>query len=121
MKIGNGERAYAVYDNWCRVAIIQNLLTHRDIYNARVKVNIVVKDIVTNGICKWPSQWIDKCLTLSQYQNISLDDSKNDELVWRNKKGKDDEDVLISNVVVGIIAFIRRKFHALISSLILLV
>ncbi|GJV12146.1 hypothetical protein Tco_1353687, partial [Tanacetum coccineum] len=60
-----------------------------DIYNARVSPEIVVKDISHNGSYKWPEEWIEKCPKLSQYQKISIDESKNDELVWRSKKGKE--------------------------------
>ncbi|GKC17012.1 hypothetical protein Tco_1013794 [Tanacetum coccineum] len=62
IKIGNGEKTSVTYDNWCNVGILQSILTNRDIYNARVSPEIV---------------------------KISIDESKNDELVWRSKKGKE--------------------------------
>ncbi|PWA46260.1 RNA-directed DNA polymerase, eukaryota, Reverse transcriptase zinc-binding domain protein [Artemisia annua] len=45
--------------------------------------------LVANGVCKWPQEWIEKYLVLSQIQNVILDDSKEDIMVWRNKEGKE--------------------------------
>ncbi|GJT84545.1 hypothetical protein Tco_1066262 [Tanacetum coccineum] len=89
IKIGNGEKNSVIYDNWCNVGILQSILTNMDIYNARVSPEIVVKDISHNGSYKWPEEWIEKCPNLSQYQKISIYESKNDELVWRSKKGNE--------------------------------
>ncbi|GJX66187.1 putative reverse transcriptase domain-containing protein [Tanacetum coccineum] len=89
IKIANGEKTSVIYDNWCNVGILQSSLTNKDIYNATVSLEIVVKDISHNGSCKWPEEWIKKCPNQSQYQKISIDESKNDELVWRSKKGNE--------------------------------
>ncbi|GKF92260.1 hypothetical protein Tco_0278979, partial [Tanacetum coccineum] len=56
--IGNGEKASLIYDNWCEAGILQTFVTHRDLYNVRWKDNMVVKDIVNNGACLWPEEWI---------------------------------------------------------------
>ncbi|GJZ63709.1 RNA-directed DNA polymerase, eukaryota, reverse transcriptase zinc-binding domain protein [Tanacetum coccineum] len=89
IKVENKEKTSMIYDNWCNVGILQSFLTNRDIYNARVNPEIVVKDLIDNGSCNWPEEWIEKWLILSQYQKINLDESKNDVLVWRNKKGNE--------------------------------
>ncbi|GJV62916.1 hypothetical protein Tco_1473744 [Tanacetum coccineum] len=89
MKIANREKTSVIYDNWCNVGILQSSLTNKDIYNATVSPEIVVKDISHNGSCKWPEEWIEKCPNMSQYQKISIDESKNDELVWRSKEGNE--------------------------------
>ncbi|GKB90268.1 hypothetical protein Tco_0962540 [Tanacetum coccineum] len=57
-------------------------------YNARIKPEIVVKDILCNGMCNWPRQWLDKYPELSLYHDIRLDDNKEDELVWKSRNGK---------------------------------
>ncbi|GJT35991.1 RNA-directed DNA polymerase, eukaryota, reverse transcriptase zinc-binding domain protein [Tanacetum coccineum] len=89
MKVGNEEKTSVIYDNWYNVGILQSFLTNRDIYNARVSPEIVVKDLIDNESCNWPEEWIEKWPILSQYQKINLDESKNDVLVWRNKKGNE--------------------------------
>ncbi|GJV50023.1 RNA-directed DNA polymerase, eukaryota, reverse transcriptase zinc-binding domain protein [Tanacetum coccineum] len=50
----------------CNAGILQSFLTHRDMYNGRVKADTAVKEI---------------CIT--------LDSSKSDELVWRSRSGKE--------------------------------
>ncbi|GJV03207.1 hypothetical protein Tco_1336776, partial [Tanacetum coccineum] len=58
-------------------------------YNGRVKANTVVKEIVNNGICEWPTEWTEKFLILNLHKCITLDISKSDELVWRSRSGKE--------------------------------
>ncbi|GJR44421.1 RNA-directed DNA polymerase, eukaryota, reverse transcriptase zinc-binding domain protein [Tanacetum coccineum] len=65
LKIGNGEKASVIYDNWCGVGILQFFITNRDLYNARRNANMIVKYIVENGSCKWPEDWIVKYLILA--------------------------------------------------------
>ncbi|GJU57981.1 hypothetical protein Tco_1235747 [Tanacetum coccineum] len=56
IKIGNGEKAYVIYVNWCRTGALQSFITHRDLYNVRWHDKMVVKDIVENGVCIWPEE-----------------------------------------------------------------
>ncbi|GJU58064.1 hypothetical protein Tco_1235830 [Tanacetum coccineum] len=89
MKIGKEDRASVIFDNWCNIGVLQNILTYRDMYNARIKPDIVVKDILCNGMCNWPRQWLDKYPELSLCNDMRLDDNKEDELVWKSRKGKE--------------------------------
>ncbi|GJY81936.1 RNA-directed DNA polymerase, eukaryota, reverse transcriptase zinc-binding domain protein [Tanacetum coccineum] len=89
MKIGNGEKVSVVYDNCSDIGILQSFISQRDIYDARLNANVVVKDFVSNGVCKWPNEWICKFLVLSQQSTISLDEHKEDKLVWRSNNGKE--------------------------------
>nr|GEY38464.1 reverse transcriptase zinc-binding domain-containing protein [Tanacetum cinerariifolium] len=61
-KIGDGGNTSVIYDNWSRVGVLQFFIIHRDLYNVTWKDDIVVKDIVMNGVCQWPAQWIEKDL-----------------------------------------------------------
>ncbi|GKA06893.1 hypothetical protein Tco_0686117 [Tanacetum coccineum] len=48
-----------------------------------IKVDIddmVVKDLVGNGICIWPSEWVEKYPNLSLIQNVVIDEFKQDEM-----------------------------------------
>ena len=62
---GDGTGGYVVYDYWCPIGILQPFITHRDLYNARLDANIMVKDIVVNEICNWSVEWISKYPMLS--------------------------------------------------------
>ncbi|GKA07339.1 RNA-directed DNA polymerase, eukaryota, reverse transcriptase zinc-binding domain protein, partial [Tanacetum coccineum] len=89
MEIGNGEKASVIYDNWCGVGVLQNFITSRDIYNARRSECMDVKDIVENGRCTWPMEWIVKYPALLMHQMIQLDSNKEDHIIWRSKNGND--------------------------------
>ncbi|GJY12210.1 RNA-directed DNA polymerase, eukaryota, reverse transcriptase zinc-binding domain protein [Tanacetum coccineum] len=89
MKVINREKTSVLIDNWSSVGVLQSFLTHRDMYNGRVKADTVVKEIVNNGICEWPSEWTKKFPILNLHKSITLDSSKNDELVWRSRSGKE--------------------------------
>nr|GEY09755.1 RNA-directed DNA polymerase, eukaryota, reverse transcriptase zinc-binding domain protein [Tanacetum cinerariifolium] len=87
MKIGNGVKENVVYDNWSTIGILQSFISHRDTYDARLNANMVVKDLIFNGVCKWPNEWIAKYPILSQQLSISLDEHKEDELLAKAKMG----------------------------------
>ncbi|GJZ07560.1 RNA-directed DNA polymerase, eukaryota, reverse transcriptase zinc-binding domain protein [Tanacetum coccineum] len=71
------------------VGILQSFVTHRDLYNVRWNDSMVVKDIVSNGVCLWPEEWIDKYPSLTLNNIIPFNHDKVDETVWRSKCGKD--------------------------------
>nr|GEY09756.1 RNA-directed DNA polymerase, eukaryota, reverse transcriptase zinc-binding domain protein [Tanacetum cinerariifolium] len=85
--IGNGVKENVVYDNWSTIGILQSFISHRDTYDARLNANMVVKDLIFNGVCKWPNEWIAKYPILSQQLSISLDEHKEDELLAKAKMG----------------------------------
>ncbi|GJZ84463.1 RNA-directed DNA polymerase, eukaryota, reverse transcriptase zinc-binding domain protein [Tanacetum coccineum] len=89
IRIGNGEKTFVLYDNWCGAGILQSFITNRDVYNARRNTNMVVKDIVEDGKCKWPEEWVVKYPILLLHENIKLDPGKEDKIVWRSKDGKE--------------------------------
>ncbi|GKC69120.1 RNA-directed DNA polymerase, eukaryota, reverse transcriptase zinc-binding domain protein [Tanacetum coccineum] len=88
MKIGNGEKAKVVYDNWSSIGILQYFITQRDIYDVRLNANMVVKDLVSNGVCNWPMEWIFKFPILIQQSHV-LNIHKKDELIWKSREGKE--------------------------------
>ncbi|GJW95770.1 RNA-directed DNA polymerase, eukaryota, reverse transcriptase zinc-binding domain protein [Tanacetum coccineum] len=89
MKIGSGEKTKVIYDNWSSIGIFHSFITQRDIYDARLDANVVVKDLVLKGVCKWPIEWISKYPVLSQQPNVSLNEHKKDELFWKSRDGKE--------------------------------
>ncbi|GJZ63170.1 RNA-directed DNA polymerase, eukaryota, reverse transcriptase zinc-binding domain protein [Tanacetum coccineum] len=87
MKVGDGSKTSVIYDNGSQFDILQSFIAHRDLYNARFNDKFVVKDIVINGVCDWPTEWKAKYPILAQIQNVSIDPSKSSKMVWKNKKG----------------------------------
>nr|GEU46050.1 RNA-directed DNA polymerase, eukaryota, reverse transcriptase zinc-binding domain protein [Tanacetum cinerariifolium] len=50
--------------------------------------NMVVKDIVDNGVCMWLEEWISNYPHLALHHRIVLNTNKDDTIVWRSKSGK---------------------------------
>ncbi|GJZ77259.1 hypothetical protein Tco_0641931, partial [Tanacetum coccineum] len=72
-----------------RLGRLQSFISYRDVYNARLNPDMVVKDLVGNGICIWPSEWVEKYPNLSLIQNVVIDEFKQDEMVWRSHNGRE--------------------------------
>ncbi|GJR20749.1 hypothetical protein Tco_0969276 [Tanacetum coccineum] len=91
MRIGNGEKAFVIYDNWCGTDALQSFITHRDLYNVRWHDRMVVKDIAENGVCVWPAEWTRKYPDLAMNNKVMINNGKEDEIVWRSKNRKEDK------------------------------
>ncbi|GJS91307.1 hypothetical protein Tco_0773943 [Tanacetum coccineum] len=68
---------------------IEEFGAYSNVYNARLKPDMVVKDLVANGICIWPSEWVEKYPNLSLIQNVVIDEFKQDEMLWRSHNGRE--------------------------------
>ncbi|GJY54256.1 RNA-directed DNA polymerase, eukaryota, reverse transcriptase zinc-binding domain protein [Tanacetum coccineum] len=81
-----------VYDSWGWKNILkvrdESFISHRDIYNVRRNDNMVVKDIVDNGVYMWLEEWIAKYPDLALHHRIALNNNKEDTIVWRSKSEK---------------------------------
>nr|GEZ55904.1 hypothetical protein [Tanacetum cinerariifolium] len=84
MKIGNGEKASVVYDNWSDIGILQSFISQRDIYDVRLNANVVVKDFVANGLMN-RSQKIKWDYNKLIWDGMKWDTSKgNAKVAWKN-------------------------------------
>ncbi|GKF80317.1 hypothetical protein Tco_0238919, partial [Tanacetum coccineum] len=59
---------------------LNQFITYRDLYDARLNVNMTVKELLVNGVWKWPDGWIERFPILLQIQNVTLDEQKRDEM-----------------------------------------
>nr|GEY43989.1 hypothetical protein [Tanacetum cinerariifolium] len=66
---------------------LSNLITKRDIYDARFKCNNSVAELIKEDRWKWPSEWLDMFPILKKIQFPSLNDSS-DKVTWISKTGK---------------------------------
>ncbi|GJW50193.1 RNA-directed DNA polymerase, eukaryota, reverse transcriptase zinc-binding domain protein [Tanacetum coccineum] len=55
--IGNGKSTSVWYDKWHQLGPLSNIITRREIYDARFKDNDCVFDMIKNGRWRWPSEW----------------------------------------------------------------
>ena len=56
MKIGNGCKASVWYDNWSQYGPLSSFITNRDLYNAWLSSNMVLKDMIGNEEWLWPPE-----------------------------------------------------------------
>lgn len=86
MKVGNGCRTSVWFDNWSNIGPLHSIITHRDIYNARMSTDMVLVELIRDGIWGWPFEWYEKYPIFNQIQTVTFSDNS-DELMWKSKKG----------------------------------
>ncbi|GJZ20771.1 RNA-directed DNA polymerase, eukaryota, reverse transcriptase zinc-binding domain protein [Tanacetum coccineum] len=86
-KIGNGRDTSLWFDNWNSIGPLSNLITHRDIYDARLKIDMKVYEMVKDGKWGWPSEWYDKFPTVTNIGDPMIDDQISDKVVWKDEDG----------------------------------
>ncbi|PWA76958.1 reverse transcriptase zinc-binding domain-containing protein [Artemisia annua] len=76
------------YDNWSDMGPLIQYLTHRDIYDARIPMNVKVGDMIHNGKLKWPQDWYDKFPLITSMDDPNFQNEANDTVVWMSKNGE---------------------------------
>ncbi|GJU01456.1 RNA-directed DNA polymerase, eukaryota, reverse transcriptase zinc-binding domain protein [Tanacetum coccineum] len=85
--IGNGKSTSVWYDKWHQLGPLSNIITRREIYDARFKDNDCVFDMIENGRWRWPSEWWEKFPVLKSI-NVPCISEKSDQSVWIRSNGK---------------------------------
>ncbi|XP_022024386.1 uncharacterized protein LOC110924699 [Helianthus annuus] len=88
--LGNGSNTSAWFDWWSHLGPLGNFLTPRIISNAGFSIKSTVQDIRDNGSWRWPEAWRDSYPVLIQLDNIQLDPSRSDKLLWNDGNDLDD-------------------------------
>ncbi|GKD10711.1 RNA-directed DNA polymerase, eukaryota, reverse transcriptase zinc-binding domain protein [Tanacetum coccineum] len=68
---------------------IFKILSHRDLYKARLKDDLIVGDMISNGQWLWPEDWYEKFPLITQIVCPTLNEENSDKIVWKNRDGKD--------------------------------
>ncbi|GJS48359.1 histidine kinase 3, partial [Tanacetum coccineum] len=76
--IGNGNSISVFYDKWCLNGPLCDFISKRAIYNARIKDNVVIADIVAGDRWKYPDDWLSKFPILSTINPPILQKDKED-------------------------------------------
>ncbi|GKA74484.1 reverse transcriptase zinc-binding domain-containing protein [Tanacetum coccineum] len=76
------------YDNWHLLGPLSNVVTKRDIYDARMTDKCTVKEAINRGNWNWPSDWAGKFPILSNYGVPNLKESEGDVTKWKDNNGK---------------------------------
>ncbi|GJT42556.1 hypothetical protein Tco_0951271 [Tanacetum coccineum] len=76
-EIGNGRKTSVWYDKWCKDGPLSNVISKRDIYEARLQDEARVADIINNGQWMWPDGWMNRYPILATLnRNINPTDSE---------------------------------------------
>ncbi|GJX68521.1 hypothetical protein Tco_0304248 [Tanacetum coccineum] len=59
-KIGNGINVSMWNDNWAKVGVLSNYITHISLYTERLSNSLNVADMVGDNCWKWPNEWLIK-------------------------------------------------------------
>ncbi|GJW51259.1 RNA-directed DNA polymerase, eukaryota, reverse transcriptase zinc-binding domain protein [Tanacetum coccineum] len=57
-EVGDGSKICIWYDRWHDSGILINLMTHKDLYDARMPKMIKLADMIHEDAWKWPNSWI---------------------------------------------------------------
>ncbi|GJS13862.1 RNA-directed DNA polymerase, eukaryota, reverse transcriptase zinc-binding domain protein [Tanacetum coccineum] len=83
-KIRNGRRISMFYDKWCSNGPLCDFISKRAIYDARIKDNVVIADMMDGDSWKWPNEWLTKFPILSSINPPNLKIDKEDVLIPRH-------------------------------------
>ena len=53
-KLGNGKTTSLWFDNWSSVGALNSFVSHRDMYDARIAIDLKVYDMVFSNNWNWP-------------------------------------------------------------------
>ncbi|KAJ9535280.1 hypothetical protein OSB04_un001622 [Centaurea solstitialis] len=85
--LGDGKRTSLWFDAWHPAGPLCNFISKRDIYAARLSLDLRVCDMVVDGLWVWPLEiWI-KYGNILQVHMPRLIDNTWDKLCWKSRKG----------------------------------
>ncbi|GJQ94091.1 RNA-directed DNA polymerase, eukaryota, reverse transcriptase zinc-binding domain protein [Tanacetum coccineum] len=87
--IGNGMDTSIWFDNWSSSGQLFQFLSHRDLYDARLKGDIKVNEMINNGQWKWQEEWYENFLMITNIVVLVLVDEIADRIIWRDRNGND--------------------------------
>ncbi|GJW02174.1 RNA-directed DNA polymerase, eukaryota, reverse transcriptase zinc-binding domain protein [Tanacetum coccineum] len=88
-KLGNGKLVNVWHDQWCGVSPLSEFISSRDVYDARLKDNCTVKEVIQDGRWVWPNEWSSDFEKLRQIQIPVLKENCEDCVVWITRLGKE--------------------------------
>ncbi|GJT00596.1 RNA-directed DNA polymerase, eukaryota, reverse transcriptase zinc-binding domain protein [Tanacetum coccineum] len=86
---GNRKTTSLWYDNWCSRSPLSSIISHRDLYDARLNSNMTVRDMICDSQWRWPVEWYDKFPSITSLTICNLNDGVKDSIVWRTSDERD--------------------------------
>ncbi|GKE12141.1 reverse transcriptase zinc-binding domain-containing protein, partial [Tanacetum coccineum] len=87
--VGNGNDTSVWYDKWSNMGYLFKSITHKDLYDARLRDNMTLKEMVSNGQLMWPQEWYVKFHWIKNIVCPVLATDAKDKIVWRSRNGVD--------------------------------
>ncbi|GJR74088.1 RNA-directed DNA polymerase, eukaryota, reverse transcriptase zinc-binding domain protein [Tanacetum coccineum] len=86
-KVRNREKISVWHDKWCEQGPLINIISYISIYDARLKSNATVAEMIVDGNWIWPSEWYVKYYILRNVQCHAIVDNMKDKVLWLNGNG----------------------------------
>nr|GEY21176.1 hypothetical protein [Tanacetum cinerariifolium] len=86
-KIGDGSRTSLWFDNWSNIGPLNQFISHRNMYDARLSHKMTVKEWVEQCNGQWPEEWVLDFLALLDLETVSMEEQNNDCTMWRETDG----------------------------------
>ncbi|PWA88281.1 reverse transcriptase zinc-binding domain-containing protein [Artemisia annua] len=75
------------YDQWSTIGILGEVLSTRNIHNARLSENLKVSEMIVNEQWRWPNSWREQFPMLVNLNVPKLNPQKQDITMWRCANG----------------------------------
>ncbi|GJV40441.1 RNA-directed DNA polymerase, eukaryota, reverse transcriptase zinc-binding domain protein [Tanacetum coccineum] len=79
----------SVKDCGCLLSPLSQIVTYRDLYDARLSSDLKVSDMVCNGQWRWPTEWQESFPMITSLDVPAINNDNDDKIVWRTREGRD--------------------------------
>ncbi|GKA60190.1 putative RNA-directed DNA polymerase, eukaryota, reverse transcriptase zinc-binding domain protein, partial [Tanacetum coccineum] len=86
-KINNGKSTSVWFDRWTDVCPLKDLLSNRDIVRSGFSLENSVSNLISDGVWRWPLDWLSRFPFLAQLHVPVLLDDMDDVILWRDRDG----------------------------------
>ncbi|GJR61917.1 RNA-directed DNA polymerase, eukaryota, reverse transcriptase zinc-binding domain protein [Tanacetum coccineum] len=83
----NREDTYMWYDNWSVMGSLIDIITHMDLYNARLNKDSCVAKMIVNGTWRNASDWMGSLSSLSTIAVPNITQGYKDKVIWLDNNG----------------------------------
>ncbi|GJV37057.1 sodium/hydrogen exchanger 6 [Tanacetum coccineum] len=85
--INSGKSTSAWFDRWADLCPLKDMFSNRDIARSGFSLDDSVNNLISDGVWRWPLDWLSRFPIMAQLQVPLLLDDIDDVILWRNKDG----------------------------------
>ncbi|GJV68385.1 sodium/hydrogen exchanger 6 [Tanacetum coccineum] len=85
--INNGKSTSAWFDRWADLCPLKDMFSNRDIARSSFSLDDSLNNLISNGVWRWPLDWISRFLIMAQLQVPLLIDDIDIVILWRGTDG----------------------------------